>query len=66
MPLVTSVTEADCICVCVVIFAISSASSRDTFWISVSAWPAASESFVPSTTPTVDFSMAATASCVSA
>ena len=66
MPLVTSDTDVDCICVCDEIRAISSARSRDTFWISESAWPAASESFAPSTTPTVDFSMAATASCVSA
>jgi hypothetical protein len=27
-----------------------SARSRDTFWISVSAWPAASDSLGPSTT----------------
>ena len=66
MPRVTSVTDVDCFCVCAEMPPISSASSRDTRWISVSACPAASESFVPSTTPTVDFSMAATASCVSA
>ena len=44
---------------------ISSASWRETRPMSPSALPAASDSFVPSTTPCVLFSMAATASCVS-
>jgi hypothetical protein len=37
MPRVTSVTDVDCICVCAEMRPISSASSRDTRWISVSA-----------------------------
>ena len=47
------------------ISSISWARRRDTSPISESAWPAASDSFAPSTTPTVLFYIAATASWVS-
>ena len=61
----TRVAFSACCWVAEEIDSISEARLVDTEEISCSAWPAASDSLAPSTTPRVEFSMAETASCVS-